>query len=136
MAAWQPYKGLMKRFVYGLMAMVVAAGMLVSVAAEAFSGKPLMVIRFNQRKVYFEQPLYAAATKAINKKSGVVFNLISYVPIAGNPDQDEALMQRAGGNLREVTAALVKMGIPPQQVTTNTQPGQGLNYDEVHIYVQ
>ena len=129
------YKTLMRNSVKWIMAGLVCVSMLASAAAYATS-KPLVVIRFNQRKVYFEQPLYTAATRAVNKKPGVVFNLISYVPIAGNPQGDEALAQRAAGNLRDVTAALVKMGVPPQQVNTTTQAGNGLQYDEVHIYVQ
>lgn len=126
----------MHKLLHWAMALGVSVALIGSASAFAFSSKPLMVIRFNQRKVYFEQPLYTAATHAVGRKSDVVFNVISYVPVAGNPSQDEALMQRAAGNLRDVTAALVKMGVPPQQVTASTQSGAGLNYDEVHIYVQ
>lgn len=123
------------RFVAQTLALL-AALMVLAPVAQAFSDKPLMVIRFNQRKVYFDQPLYTAVSKALARKSDVMFVLVSYIPVAGNPQQDEALAQRAAANVRDVTAAMVKMGVPPQQMSTQVQSGAGLQYDEVHMFVQ
>lgn len=125
----------MKPWAKGIIVAATGAAVLASAAAFAMS-KPLMVIRFNQRKVYFEQPLYTAASKALGRKSDVRFTLVSYVPVGGTPEKDEALAQRAAANMREVTSALMKIGVPPQQVSTNAQGGAGLQYDEIHIYVQ
>lgn len=107
-----------------------------SVSMTPVINKPLVVLRFNQRKIYFEQPLYSAVSKAVQVKPNVRFSLVSYVPNVGDLEKDQKLMAKANKNVRSVTDAMVKMGVPLQRLHVKTQLDPRLKYDEVHIFVQ
>src|SRR5687767_10321242 len=42
--------------------------------------KPLLVIRFNQRRVYFERALHQAVQSTEKVKTGATYEIVSYVP--------------------------------------------------------
>lgn len=106
------------------------------VSAQAMSDRPLVVVRFNQRKVYFEQPLYTAVSKAVQVKPDVSFQLISYVPRTGNEEKDMQLLSNASQNTKNVADSLVKMGVPKQRISMATEFDPSLRFDETHIFVQ
>lgn len=89
---------------------------------------PLMIIRFNQRKVYYERPLYEAVRQAVEAKPGVRFALQSRVP-AG---QEEA----AGRNLDRVYRTLTEMGVPASRIAVESNQDAAISDSEVHIFVK
>lgn len=109
---------------------------MVPVSMTAVINKPLVILRFNQRKIYFEQPLYNAVAKAVQVKPNVRFSVVSYVPNVGDLEKDQQLMARANKNTRSVTDAMVRMGVPLQRLHVKTQLDPRLKHDEVHIFVQ
>lgn len=111
-----------------------AAG--VALPAMSTLSKPLVIIRFNQRKVFYERPLFNALSKAVEIAPDVRFNVISYVPFTGQPQRDRQLLNQANAHLREVMARMREMGIPGGQISVNNELDHSLRHDEIHIFVQ
>jgi hypothetical protein len=96
---------------------------------------PLMIIRFNQQRVFYKKSLYTALSKAISVKPSVMFNLVSYVPRSGDAVRDERLLVEANAHLREVIGQMRQMGVPQSQISVNNELEAGLRHDEIHIFV-
>ena len=117
---------------------VTLAAMLALLPLWAFaqSAKPLVVLRFNQPRVEYEQPLYDAVSRAVAVKPGVMFDLISYAPVTGDARTDQGWQVTAGHNAQTVVASLQRMGVPISRIRVNGQQQPGIYFDEVHIYVR
>ncbi len=117
---------MLRRFVLVLALMVAAFP---AIAADHVT-TPLMVIRFNQPRVYYEQPLYNAFNRAIQTKADVQFNVINYYP------PQPALKRTADINFQRVLATIQRMGVPKNRLTLRNEAAPDLSYSEVHIYVR
>ena len=106
---------------------VVATRQAVAQSAD-HTTTPLMVIRFNQPRIYFQRPLYNAVSRALAAKPSVMFNLINYVPT-----KDNGAAQR---DLQAVLNTLNEMGVPSSRVSVNSQQDPTLRFSEVHLYVR
>jgi hypothetical protein len=108
------------------------------VPAQAVSdaGEPLVIIRFNQQRVYFDQQLYSAISKAVVIKPEVTFEVVSYAPVTGNAVADKNWQAVAGHNTRAVITAMNGMGVPMDRIHVTGQSQQGLRYDETHVFVK
>jgi hypothetical protein len=95
-------------------------------SAQAASGRPLVIIRFNQRNVQYQRPLYQAVSRALNTAPDVHFEVISYMP------SRPAEPQQLGG----VVGTLQSMGVTQQQFSATTQAAPNATYEEVHIFVR
>jgi len=104
--------------------------------AEVPGSKPLVILRFNQPRVYYEQPLFQAVEKAVALKPSVMFDVISYAPAANNTQAEAAWQQTASRNTQAVVASMQKMGIPLSRMAISGQRQSGLTSDEVHIFVR
>ena len=105
-------------------------------AAIAANETPLVVIRFNQSRVYFEQPLFTAVSRAVEVKPNVRFNLVSFVPATGDARRDQAMQQQASRNVSRVAQVIREIGIPETNIHVSREWAQGITHDEVHIFVQ
>jgi hypothetical protein len=97
---------------------------------------PLMVVRFNQERVYYQQPLYGALSRALQAKQGVVFNIISLVPETGNKRADKKLMEDARKTTGVFVSDMMKMGIPENRIRVSYQGDRGVEANEVHMFVE
>ena len=102
----------------------------------AQQSRALVVLRFNQPQVFYEQPLYDAVAKAVALKPTVMFDVVSYAPYTGNPPYDAAWKQTASHNTRAVVSSMQRMGISASQIRVSGQQQPGITFDEVHIYVR
>jgi hypothetical protein len=103
--------------------------------ASALS-RPLMVIRFNQPRVFFQQPLYTALSRAIEAEPAVRFHLVSYIPQTTDARRNQQAQQRAQANLGAVLQQMRQMGVPESQISATTTPDGSLAFDEVHLFVR
>lgn len=109
----------------------------VFLGAAAFAGNtPLVVVRFNQPRVYFDQQLYSAVSQAVEVKPEVMFDIISRAPTTGNAEQDAQWQATASHNTQAVVAAMQRMGVPMERMHITGQATPGLRYDETHIFVR
>lgn len=116
-------------------ALTVAFSLMTSTYAEA-QGKPLVILRFNQQRIYYEQPLYGAVSKAVAAKPGVMFDLVSLVPTTGNQQLDAQWQVTARHNSQAILKSMMGMGIPSSRISVRSQPVRGAEFDEVHVFVR
>ena len=109
---------------------------LAPVLAAAQSAVPLVVVRFNQPRVYYEQQLYSALSKAVAVKPDLLLDVVAYAPQTGSPDIDKAWLAQSGNDAQKVVGSLNQMGVPASRINVISQAQPGLRFDEVHIYVK
>lgn len=105
-------------------------------AQAASASEPLVIIRFNQQRVYYTQPLYQAVAKAVAVKPDVMFDVVSYSPSTNNARQDASWQETASHNTRAVVASLQQMGVPMARIHVTGQRMAGIRYDETHVFVR
>jgi hypothetical protein len=103
--------------------------------AEAERHQPLVTIRFNQPRVYFDQQLYSAISKAVAIKPEVTFDVVSLAPLTGNPQTDKQWQGVASHNTRAVVAVMNNIGVPMERMQVRGQTQSGLKFDETQIFV-
>lgn len=116
----------------GLTAAGITAAPHVSYAQA--ESKPLVVIRFNQPRVYFDKQLYSAVSQAMAAKPDVMFDVVAYAPLTGTDAVDEQWIKTASRNTQAVVASMQKIGVPMQRMRITGQAQQGIRFDETRIY--
>ena len=109
------------------------------VGAEAYHlHHPLMIIRFNQPRVYFKRSLYKAVSRAVEAKPSVIFDVVSWVPEATARDtRRQALYtKRTQQNVQRVINEMVKLGVPRNRFRVSWEKDPYVRAQEVHIYVR
>lgn len=108
----------------------------VSCAAPALAREPLVIIRFNQPRVYYEQQLYQAMSKAVAIKPELMIDVVSFAPQASDSDANDAWQQAASKHTQQVVAALESMGVPRARIQVSGERLAGIRADETHIFVR
>ncbi len=98
--------------------------------------KPLLVIRFNQKRVYFDRALRQAITGAERAKPGVAYAVTSYAPSGERSAQSERFAAEASEHLRDVVTAMKGLGVEPGRIQSSVEAAQDADSVEVHIYVE
>jgi len=97
-------------------------------AAYADNGSDaLLIIRFNQKHVYFDKALATAVQSVEKAKPGSVYNVVSYTPPS---------IQDAQANLQAVTQQMQALGIPGSRIESSSQPSDEVKSQEIRIFVE
>lgn len=104
--------------------------------AQAQSAVPLVIVRFNQPQVYYEQQLYSALSKAVAVKPDLLLDVVAYSPLTGKADVDAAWAAQTAQHAQAVVASLVQMGVPQSRIAVTSQSQPGIRFDETHLYVR
>jgi hypothetical protein len=123
------------RFIVPLLALMVVLTQGFNAFAQA-QADPLVIIRFNQPRVYYEKQLYGAVTKAVAAKPGVMFDLVSYVPTGADVKRNTGWQATARQNVQAVMNSLERMGVPASRISYRAVPLRDAGYDEVHLFVR
>jgi len=94
---------------------------------------PLVVIRFDRRNVDYEQAVYTAVSRALDRRPDASFDLVGVAPTRG---QAAANTNAARRNAEQVLRALTEMGLPPSRVSLSSAVSQRAQTNEVHIYIR
>ncbi len=97
---------------------------------------PLMVVRFNQARVYYQKPLFSAVKQAFKAKPSVHFNVISLVPVGRDKAAGARLGRKARTNTSNIVQAMVNMGVPQSRINVQYRQQNAIRADEVHIFVE
>ena len=97
---------------------------------------PLVVIRFDRADVPYQQALYTAVSKTLERRPDALFDLVAVAPTTGGAARIALNSQKARQHAESVMRSLVEMGLPPNRVAVSalTQPQVANN--EVHLYVR
>ncbi len=103
--------------------------------AHAQSDIPLLVLRYNQPRIYYDKQLYAAVSKAVAIKPEVVFSIVSFVPANGSEDRQEQMAVIAAQQTNQLVAAMKNMGIPQNRINVSRETVNDARYHEIYMYV-
>lgn len=119
-----------------LLFILAMAGFTSTAQAQSYTDTPLLVVRFNQDRIYYQQALYNAVSRALEAKPSVLFNIVAVVPESSNDSfnrQSKADTQMRTGTL---VGDMVKMGVPQSRLRVSYQKSTTAPSPEVHIFVQ
>ena len=96
---------------------------------------PLVVIRFDRADVPYQQALYSAVSKALERAPQAQFDLVAVTAAQGNPGQTASNQTQSLRNADRVMRTLTDMGLPASRVSTSSASAQ-LPTNEVRLYVR
>ncbi len=106
-------------------------------AAIAAAGRrPLVVIRFDRPKVEYEQALYTAVSRALERRPTAGFDLVAVAPGQGSAAQVARGANVARRSAESVLRSLTSMGLPASRVSLSAGTSGQAQTAEVHIYVR
>jgi len=109
-----------------------SAGMPLDTAGRA----PLVVIRFDRANVPYQQALYTAVSKALERRPDAFFDLVAVAPSAGGAARIALNANKARQHAENVMRSLVEMGLPPNRVAVAAKTLDRASTNEVHLYVR
>ncbi len=106
-------------------------------AGPAVTGRrPLVVIRFDRADVDYEQPLYSAVRRALERRPEAVFDVVAVSPQGTNQGRATLNANQAKRNAQTVFRSLTEMGLPPGRVALSAQSSPDAQTNEVRIFVR
>jgi hypothetical protein len=102
----------------------------------AASRRPLVVIRFDRPNVAYQQALYTAVNRALQRRPQSGFDLVAVAPAQGSPAQVSVSSNRAKRNAEGVLRSLSEMGLPLERVRLSSITSPEAQTNEVHLYVR
>lgn len=104
--------------------------------AQTGQRRPLVVIRFDRPNVEFEQALYTAINRALDRRPQAGFDLVAVAPASGSTADVARATNAARRNAESVLRSLTSMGLPASRVTLSAGTSGDAQTNEVHIYVR
>lgn len=103
---------------------------------RAVLDRPLVTIRFDHPNVNYEQAVYTAVSRALERRPQARFELVAVTPDAGTPAQVALNTDASKHNAENVLRSLTGMGLPPDRVTLSAMSSPQVRSNEVRIYVR
>ncbi|MHA1113335.1 MAG: hypothetical protein ACTSRY_02365 [Alphaproteobacteria bacterium] len=97
---------------------------------------PLVVIRFDRPDVEYQQPLYNAISRALERRPTAMFDLVAVAPNRGTPARVALNSNTARRNAESVLRTLTDMGLPAGRVSLSAATSAEAQTNEIHIYVR
>jgi hypothetical protein len=98
--------------------------------------RPLVVIRFDRTSVQYEQPLYNAVSRALQRRPNALFDLVAIAPNRGNTARVALSASSSKKNAETVLRSLSDMGLPLDRVRLSALTSNTAATNEVHVYVR
>lgn len=118
------------------------AGMPMGRGAEApmmrrpVSPRPLVVIRFDDPNVEYEQAVYMAVNEALDRYPDAQFELVAVNPARGNAAKVAIETTRARRNAEKVLRSLTQMGLTSDRIILSSLSNDQIDSNEVHLYIR
>ncbi len=98
------------------------------------SAKPVLVIRFNQKNVYFENALKTVVDSVARGKIDASYAVESVTPM--NETQDGRADSVHAANLLAVVSKLNKLGVDANKIGVKESKSDAVTSQEISIFVQ
>lgn len=98
--------------------------------------RPLVVIRFDRDKVPYQQALYNAVGRVLERRPDAAFDLVAVAPATGGPARVALNSNKARRHAEDVLRSLTEMGLPPARVAVSAKTSSGAQSNEVHLYLR
>ena len=100
------------------------------------SGRPFVVIRFDNPGVEYEQQLYEAVSAALSRAPDVAFDLVAVAPAFGTSEEITSNSEAARASSEKVMHSLLAMGLPADRVSVSQVSDPNVQSNEVRLYVR
>ena len=97
--------------------------------------RPLVVIRFDRANVAYDQALYNAVSRTLERRPSATFELVAVAPASGGAARVALNSNKARRNAESVMRSLQRMGLPPQRIAVSARTSQAAQSNEVHLYL-
>jgi len=105
-------------------------------ASGAVGHRPLVVIRFDRPNPAYEQALYTAVSRAMERRPNATFDLVAVSPTKGTQAQVALASASAKRQAETVLRSLTEMGLPPDRVTLSSETSAAAQTNEVQLFVR
>jgi hypothetical protein len=99
-------------------------------------GRLLVLIRYNQPHVEYEQQLSKAVGTAVERRPNAEFSIVAVSPSSGDPADLAKEQQEARRNAEAVKRSLVQLGLSPSRISVAAAQIQTAQTPEVHVYIR
>ena len=103
---------------------------------DTIGARPLVVIRFDRAKVPYQQALYNAVSRVLERRPAAVFDLVAVAPAAGGTARVALNSNKARRHAEAVLRSLIDMGLPADRVRLSSATNPQAATNEVHIYIR
>ena len=100
------------------------------------STRPLVVIRFDRPNVKYQQALYSAINRVLQRRPNAGFNLVAVASGQGSAGQVTVAGNKSKRNAEKVLRSLADMGLPLQRVRLSAITSKDARTNEVRLYVR
>ena len=98
--------------------------------------RPLVVIRFDRDQVPYQQALYNAVGRVLERRPNAAFDLVAVAPASGGPARVALNSNKARRHAEDVLRSLTEMGLPPARVAVSAKTLASASANEVHLYLR
>lgn len=98
--------------------------------------RPLVVVRFDRPDVPYQQALYSAVSRVLERRPNATFDLVAVAPTSGGPARVALNANKARQHAQSVLRSLTEMGLPPSRVAVSARTQPGIQNNEVHLYLR
>jgi len=102
----------------------------------AYSGTPLVVIRFDRPNVDYQQILYAALSQALQTRPGAAFSVVAVSPTRGTVTAVQLAQTAAKRHAQEVMRSITEMGVPASRLAVASSTDPNASSSEVRVFVR
>lgn len=121
-------------------AMVARAGSAIGAgpmtAQQTTGRRPLVVIRFDRKNVPYQQALYTAVSRVLERRPDAAFDLIAVAPEMGGDAQVALNASKARRLADGVRRSLIEMGLPSGRLAIGSETSGAARSNEVHLYLR
>ena len=105
-------------------------------SADITNRRPLVVVRFDRANVPYQQALYNAVSRALERRPNVAFDVVAVAPTVGGQAAVAMNTTRARRHAEGILRSLVEMGMPANRVALTSTTSGNATANEVHVYVR
>lgn len=98
--------------------------------------RPLVVIRFDRDQVPYQQALYSAVGRVLERRPDASFDLVAVAPTNGGPARVALNSNKARRHAEDVLRSLTEMGLPPARIAVSAKTLATATANEVHLYLR
>lgn len=99
-------------------------------------GRLLVLIRYNQPNVDYEQQLSQAVGTALERRPDAQFSVVAVSPSVGDPADIARQQETAEQDAEAVKRSLVQLGLSPSRISMANTQTQTAQTPEVHVYIR
>lgn len=104
-------------------------------ASTSADSRPLVVIRFDKANPTYEQALYTAVNRALERKPDARFDIVAVAPSKGTQAQVALAATNSKKNAETVMRSLTNMGLPADRVKLSSRSSSSVQSSEVQVFV-